>query len=283
MKNFILFFLFTFSVISCRRNIEKEQPTILEKKCEFDLEKIKFNENVSLLYSKNVDIEDEILQDSIEIKKLPDSLFKYKISNIVTESFKFRVPQKDFGYLYKSPEIDSIAIFGKVNFNKLYCLTNLQKKPVAYFAETEFKDSKSRKIFIDSIIKKYGKPKYAFHISSNFNHSSREWELKEKTIQIETSTGFRMIAKSNEKANNETYYELNILIIDNRYKQNIINAHTLTVPDKINYNGKAYSYKRFQFPKTLKINDDFLLYSTSEAYAKDTLGVYNIDRENSDE
>ena len=93
---------------SCNQITEREQPSVLEKNCQFDLEKIDFQENLPKLYSKHLLIDDFLMDgfqyDSITDGKLTDEMLRYNISNLITDVHKLKVPEKDFGFVYRSEE-----------------------------------------------------------------------------------------------------------------------------------------------------------------------------------
>ncbi|NML22373.1 hypothetical protein HHL16_15930 [Pseudoflavitalea sp. G-6-1-2] len=257
---------------------------VAERNGAFDLESVQFTEDIPQLFSKRLMIEDGIRYDSVRDGKLTDSMLRYKISNTITDAMDLQVPQQDFGYLYKSPETDSIARFQQMYFHSLAALTDKNKKPIAYYAESELQNANLRKSLIEAFTKKYGAPKYAFRISAEFNQCSYEWELKDRTIQIETSNGMSVTFNSGDTvARNNKYYNLRLLIIENSAKPALYAAHIYEFPDKILYNGKMHSYKDFQFEKKQKFRDDFLLNSTYEDYIKNEYGEYSIDKAEEEE
>lgn len=252
---------------------------VADKNGAFDLEAVQFRENIPALFSKRLMVEDGIRYDSARDGQLTDSMLQYRISNTITEAMKLQVPQNDFGFLYRSPETDSIARFQHMYFHSLAALTDKNKKPVAYYAESELQDAKLRKSLIAEFTKKYGAPKYAFRISSEFNLCSYEWQLQDRTIQIETSNGMSITFTSGDTAaKNNQYYNLRLLIIENSFKPAIYAAHIYEFPEKILYNGKLHSYKDFQFEKKTVFSDGFLLNSTYEKYIKNEYGEYGIDQ-----
>ncbi|MET4082191.1 hypothetical protein ABIB40_002147 [Pedobacter sp. UYP30] len=276
LKRTSLIMLTSCLLFACQQ--KSKQTAAVEKKGVFDLQNLDFKENISKIYAKH---RAEPANDDVYFPKegkIPDSLFKYRLSNVITDAFKFKVPEKELGYLYKSAEVDSIAKFYTSYFNLLYTLTNLDKKPIAYYAEARFENSKKRKQFLDWFNKKYGKPVFSFFLSSEFNQCSYEWQLPNRTIQIETSYGIEISATSNKKSQNTTYYRLDMLIIDRKHKQELYRAHLFKVPAKIMYQGKLHSYKDLQFEKEMKVGDQFLLNSTNKAFINNDAGEYNIDR-----
>ncbi|MBO9632861.1 MAG: hypothetical protein J7578_07055 [Chitinophagaceae bacterium] len=263
------------SLPSCNSASPEKAET--KKKNAFDLEGISFTEAVPSLYSKHIEVEEGIEYRKERDGELKDSLLRYRIHNTITDAMRLTVPQQEFGYLYRSPRIDSIALFQETWFQKLLTLTDTNKRPVAYFAEAEFKDPKERKKALDAFIQKYGNPIYAFQISHEFHQCSYEWQLKDRTIQIETSNGFSVsFGGSDTTAKQNKYYTLDLLIIDNRAKQAIHDAHIYEFPEKILYNGKLHSYKDFQFEKKQVFRDNFLLNSTNGNYVKNEYGEYDI-------
>lgn len=266
-----LLFLFT----SCN-----DQKTIIEPvlsvKSQFDLEAINFNENVSQLFSQHLQTEFGSEYDSLTYSKLPDSLLEYKIKTTVTDILKFKIPQKKLGYLYKSNPLDSVAKFGIINFSSLNILTNLEKKPIAYHAGVEYTKLEDRIKVLDAINKQYGKSKYAFNISNDYHQLSYEWVLADRTIQITTSFGWGVTISTDKPMTNGKYYKLDMLIISNKEKSNLNNAHIFVTPDKVLYNNKLYSYKDFQLEKKETYKDDFYLNSWDEKLIENKNGYYNI-------
>ena len=283
MKKNLLLIAILLVLISCKEKFE--QPTILEKNCGFDLEHTTFNENIAKMYSKNFinDYEFDMEKEYNPNEKLADTIFRYKISNTVTEVMKFKIPNKEFGYLYKTSQIDSVAKFQKIYFNTIYTLCNTNKKPVAYYVETKFENPKLRKQYLTEFIKTFGTPKYSFLVSHDYNQCSYEWNLEDRTIQIEISFGWEATFSSDGKNNNGKYYRLDMLIIDNKYADAIKKAHILELPDKIMYDGKLHSYKDFQFEKVSNVKDEFLLNSTNEALIKKEFCEYDIENSDKDE
>ena len=258
---------------SCNSNqpnpvkVIKSQATILSQNSEFDLEAITFLENPSKLYSKNILNVNDYLYDAKRDGKLTDEMIKYKISNIITDFMDIEVP-KNFGYLYRSPALDSIAKFKSIYFKSLFLLTNVNKIPVAFYAETTFKNEKDRNKNLDEIAKKFGIAKHTYSIGSEFDRRSYEWILSDRTIQIQTSYGFSMSISTEGNSNTGKYYLLDILIIANKEKERLYNAHKYEFPDKILHDGKYHSYKEFQFDKNTVFEDNFLLNSSNDGNLK---------------
>jgi len=246
----------------------------------FDLATANFQEKIPDLYTDQILNRTEIdyTLDSLPMAQLPDSVFSYKISNLLTESLGLKLPTKDFGYVYKSRELDSLIKFDHLYFNKFYTLTDNNKKPVAFYATSRYDQESANKAALNSFKEKFGPPNYAFFLDHGFNVCAYEWILKDRTIQVETSFGVEAVFGGGSSTRNSKYYQLDLLMIDNQQKDNIYKAHTLVLPDKLKYDGKWHSYKDLQPEKTMKVRDEFLLYSTNEAYVKDTTGLYNISR-----
>ncbi|MCP2026257.1 hypothetical protein L1276_001401 [Flavobacterium sp. HSC-32F16] len=281
MLKIFKFFLLISILQSCNSNqqnpalVIKKQATVIEKNSEFDLMLINFKENPAKLYSKNILNSNDVLYDNERDGKLTDEMLQYKITNIITDVMNITIPTKKFGYLYKSPELDSIAKFKNIYFNSLSLLTNIDKKPVAFYAETTFSKENERKKNLDEITKKLGNPKYSYTIGNEFDRRSYEWVLSDRTIQIETSFGFSMSMDSNGNSSNGKYYPLSILIIDNKNKNDLYKAHEYEFPDKILFKGKYHSYKDFQFEKNTVFEDNFLLNSSNETNLKAKYGLYD--------
>lgn len=278
-----LLIVFALILISCNEKETKiKQPTVLEKNAGFDLEEITFNEDVSKLFSKNPFNFIDLDYDENTEGKMPDSIFKYKIESYLAETFKLNVPTKKLGFLYKTRELDSIARIGNQYFDRLFVLTNLDKKPIAYYAESRFDSKKDRDAFIKNFKEMYGQTKYEFLIDSSFDNLSYQWDLDTRIIQIETSRGFEMSASSDGTSKSGEYYRLDVLIIDNAQKDAIYKAHILELPDKFNIKGKvdtSVSYtnlKELDLEKINIIEDEFLLHSYFEKYIKNEYGEYTM-------
>ncbi|WP_296150993.1 hypothetical protein [uncultured Flavobacterium sp.] len=259
----------------------------MEKNNGFDLEKINFKEDVFKLFSENLVDQDGFKIDSITKNTFSDTIFKYKIESYLAEEFKLNLPEKEIGFLYETSQTDSIASIQNVFFNKLYVLTNLDKKPIAYYAETRFKTKKEKDQFIANFKAKNGATKYEFLIGSHFNQCSYEWDLNDRTIQIETSKGTEMSISTNEASSIEEYYRLDMLIIENKFKKAIYEAHLLKLPEKFSIKGKidtsiTYTEKNLKELNLEKVNivkDEFLLNSYFDEYVKDEYGTHQISAE----
>lgn len=272
---------------SCNSNqqkpaiVIKKQATVLDKNSKFDLEAITFKENPYKLYSKNILTPNDVLYDAQRDGKLTDEILQYKISNTITDFMDIEIP-KNFGYQYRSPELDSIAKFKNIYFNSLSLLTNINKKPIAFCAETKFTKAGERKKRLAELRKKLGSPNHSFFLENEFSECVYEWIRADRTIQIKIFDGLTIDANSNGETKKETHYYLDILIIANKDKNDIYNAHKYEFPDKILYDGKYHSYKEFQFEKNNVFRDNFLLISGNEIYLKEEFGQYNIIKANDD-
>jgi len=273
---------------SCNSNqqtpeiVVKKQATVLSKNSEFDLAKITFKENPSKLYSQNILNPNDVSYDAKRDGKLTDEMLQYKISTTITDFMDIDIP-KNFGYLYRSPELDSITRFENIYFNSLSLLTNSSKKPIAFYAETTFTTEKESKKKLDEITKKLGNPKHSYSIGNDFDQRSYEWILSDRTIQIQTSFGFSMSVSSDGNNSSGKYYKWDILIVANKNKEELYNAHKYEFPDKILFEGKYHSYKEFQFEKNTVFEDNFLLNSANEANLRVKYGIYDIPAENDKE
>lgn len=96
--------------------------------------------------------------------------------------------------------------------------------------------------------------------------------MEDRTIQIETSYGF----SSGGLDEGGTYYRLDFLLLDNKYKSALHQAHIYEFPEKILYDGKLRSYKDFQFEEKSVFKDEFLLNSTKEELIKNENNEYDI-------
>lgn len=263
-------------ISSCNRNSHT-----LEENSEFDLEKIDFKENIPQLYSKNLLLNDGSRYDETTDGELTDDMIAYRVSNSTIEYLNLKVPKQEFGYLFKSYGNDTIAKFADALFSSLWTLTDLNKSPIAYYAETEFDSLSDREAFMKQIITKYGKPKYAFFIKHEFDQCSFEWQLADRTIQIKTSHGFRTTFSFDGNTSNGMYYNLRMLIISNKHKDVIRKAHLYQFPDIIDLNGKQYSYKELGLEKINPFYDDFSLMSDIDEYRNEMNNLYHISRSES--
>lgn len=266
---------FTFLLLfSCIKH-----PATLEKCGAFDLERVNFQENVSLLYSRHLILKDGYAEyDSIRDGKLTDDMLRYTINTVISDALELKVPKEEFGYLYQTPTLDSVAKFRNAYFDKLSILTNREKKPVAYYATGRFNTLEDRAHFMNGFKEKYGQPKYSFFISSHFEQCSFEWDLQDRIIQIETSHGFEFSVSSGGSSSNGKYYNLYLLIIEKQYQDAIYKAHLYEFSDSIKHEGKTYSLKDLGLEKEVSFSDSFLLNSTNERYTNDEYGEYHISR-----
>lgn len=283
MKQILFFTFFLNTLLSCVNTTTPSQ--ILETNGRFDLEKVTFNEDITKLFSKKLCDQDGINMDSIKPNIFSDTIFSYKIENYIAEAFQLKLPAKNLGFLYKSPQLDSVAKLDTAFCERLWTLTNNSKKPIAYYAEARFNTKKEKDLFIKNLKNKLGKTKYEFLISRDYNQCSYEWETTDKTIQIETSTGHEMsISTDNPNAVSSEYYRIDILIIENQSKKSIHDAHLLILPEKFSLKGKvdpSITYtekdlKNLNLEKINTIKDEFLLNSYFDPYIKDEYGTYKI-------
>lgn len=285
MKNKILLLGASFFIFSCIGKMAQGQPEILAQNSGFDLEKITFDEDPTALFSKNLADDENIRIDSITPKTFSDTIFKYKIENYLAEEFKLKVPKTDFGFLYKTPQLDSVAKLNTAYCERLWMLTDTNKKPVAYYAEARFNTKKEKDTFIKNLKEILGATKYEFLIDSHFNQCSYEWEFQNKVIQIETSKGVEMSVSTDKPFSTGEYYRIDILIIKSSAKEAIYKAHELILPDKFNIKGKidaniTYTQlKELNLEKINYIKDEFLLNSYNKEYVNDEYGIYRIREE----
>ena len=267
------FIVFALSVLlSCKNEL-------LEKHSKFDLENVNFKEDVTKLFAKHLLDEDDIQYDSVDAKVINSERQKYRITSTHIESLNLKVPKNDIGFLYKSSNLDSVAKFQDTYFDEVYLLTDNNKKPIGYYAETEIETAGERSSAIAKLTEKYGKPTHAFFFGREFNRCSYEWVLADRTIQVETSFGF----SSGISTNGGRYYKLNLLILENNAKKAIHQAHIFEYPEQLVYKGKTYSYKDMLLKKTTVFKDKFLLHSTSEYLLKNENDLYNISQYPKDE
>ncbi len=274
-------------LVSCNKGttkdvVQEKQPTVFEDNSKFNLEQVNFNENVPELYSQHYINEFAFdMEGKYDPKgKGADSIFRYKIDDGILRELdkKIPLPAKDFGFLYTAPELDSVARYQNIYFQNVKILTDLKKKPVAYFASAELPNWKIRKQFIDDFTKAHGAPKHAYALSNEFKHNSYEWDLGDRTVQIGTSNGFGFTASTDGSNKSGIIYNLEMLIIDNKAKDAIDDAHIRILPDMFTIDGKSHKLEELQIPKKSKVADDFLLNSATERVKNDSIGEFDINR-----
>ena len=254
-----LFYLLILTVTSCNSDAGN-QSLILEQHSKFNLEAVNFSEDVTKLFSKHITID-------------ADGYFEYDSlvnGTFTQEKLLYPTPKtiskpRRFGYVYRSPLLNSVARYNDLFFEHIAILTDSNKKPVAYYAEAKTDSIDAQKNLLHIFNKKYGKPKYAFNISRDFNICSYEWDLKDKTIQLET--GFGLTSDTSNK--DGIYFNTRILIIDNQKKDAVYKAHFFEYSDKVEYQGKLYSPEELGLARKQIEKDIFLLNSTNEEYIKD--------------
>ncbi len=257
----------------------QQQPAITKQNSAFNLEAITFTEKVPSLYANDLVIEEGVRYDSARDGQLTDSMLRYKISNTITDVMKLKVPQKDFDSFSKVLTIDSLAKFQDIYFESLATLTDTNKKPVAYYARVELRDLKERKKLLEAFKKKYGNPVYSFFISSEFNQCSYEWQLQDRTIQIKTSSGFSVSFSSNDTtAQQSKYYPLEMLIVDNKFKTALYDAHVYEFPKRYCMMERCILTKTFNLKRSRCSGMVFFLNPTNEKYVKNEFGEYDISR-----
>jgi len=269
-KNYLILSIALLCLGACK--MEKKQASLLETNSKFDLESVSFNEDVNKLFAKHLLDQDGISYDNVDVKVINSDRQKYRITNTHIESLDLKVPKNDLGFLYKSSSLDSVAKFQDTYFERVYLLTDNNKKPIGYYAETELETAGERNSAIAKLTEKYGKPKHAFFLGREFNHCSYEWVLADRTIQVETSFGF----SSGISTNGGRYYMLDMLILENNAKKTIHQAHIFEYPEQIVYKGKTYSYKDMLLEKTTVFTDEFLLNSTKKYLLKNENNQYDI-------
>lgn len=287
IKQIITLIVFSSVIFSCT-NKENLQPEILEDGTVFDFEKITFNEDIVKLFSKKLADPDGISIDSINKNTFSDTIFNYKIENYLAQEFNLKLPAKELGFLYKTTQIDSVAKFDKAFCQQLWVLTDVSKKPIAFYAEARLNTKKEKDLFIKNLKTKLGATKYEFLIDSHFNQCSYEWQALDRNIQIETSTGQEIsVSTDNPNSISTEYYRIDILIIENKFKKAIHEAHILKLPEKFSLKGKVDTtvtytekdLKSLNLEKVNTIKDEFLLNSYFDEYIKDEYGTHQISNE----
>lgn len=288
MKQTSFFLLLTFTLFSCS-NIET-QPKVLDENAKFDLEKITFDEDITQLFSKKLADEVGFEIDSINKKTFSDTIFEYKIENYLLEVLNLKLPSKKLGFLYKTIRLDSVAKIDNAYCERLWTLTDVNRKPIAYYAEARLNSKKEKDLFIKNLKTKFGKTKYEFLLVNDFNKCSFEWETLDKTIQVTTlKENSTEITTDNPLPVSKEYFTIDILLIENKFKKAIYEAHLLKLPEKLSIKGKVdttITYNKKEVKKMLeldeinRIKDEFFLNSYYEKYVKDENGTYKIGKEN---
>lgn len=255
-----LFYLLILTITSCKSDAEN-QPIVLEEYSKFNLEAVNFLEDVTKLFSKHITIDGDgyFEYDSLVKGTLTQEKLLYPTPKTISKP-------RHFGYLYRTPLLNSVAKYNDLLFEHIAILTDSNKKPVAYYAEAKTDSIDAQKNLLNIFNKKYGKPKYAFNISRDFNVCSYEWDLKDKTIQLETGFGITSDAQNKDGI----YFNTRILIIDTQNKNAIYKTHFFEYGDKVEYQGKLYSPEELGLARKQIERDNFLLNSTNEKYLKDT-------------
>ncbi len=254
MKTKLYFYLLLFALISCVSSKKKEniQPLILGEKHAFELEKLNFNEDVMKLYSK-VSSNKQIHEAFAEYEAFPNFAIlekagiMFKIFEV--KSLKILVPENPYGFEFKSKKIDSIAKFHNMYFNQLNSLTNLDKKLVAIYASSRYRNEEERDSLLLSLNEFYGKALFQMPLSSDFALESHIWVTKNKIIEVTTSFGHSAEFSTTGETKRYKYYKLNLLIVNSRELKSLVRAHRGYFDD---------NFKRSYYDEPKLIHSDYL-------------------------
>jgi hypothetical protein len=244
------------------------------KQSAIDLEHCNFSENVPLLYARHLLKADDEEYSSGKDGALSDSMLVYRISNAATIDMGLQLPVKELGYLYQSPELDSMARFGNCWFFQVNTLTDIHKKPLAYQARGSFNSKTARSAILNEMTRKYGKPVYKFRAGGKPTYG---WQLDDRTIEASTSYSFAIDLRNSENSRKTIYY-LDILIVDNAAKDAIFLAHAYDLPDTTNDQlwNRYRDWGFFRVGKQVVLGDEFLLRSANPEFIENKGGQYNL-------
>lgn len=222
------------------------QPSQLSGNSAFDFAKLTFNEDTDKLLSQSLDTTDTGYTGKNPEVFLFGSKADWDKPSVGNRYFEF--PEKR--YVYKTKEIDSIAQFDSIYFNRVIIETNAEKKITAIIGKTKFKDKKDVDTLLKKIFKRYGKTSdmqendrhnaeveaeftknmtaaqkemskqgdpvmdYAAYLLDYSDDGYREWILKDRVIQVSLSKDREISVSTNPKDNyNIEYYYVEFLII----------------------------------------------------------------------
>ncbi len=231
-----------------------------------------------MLYSKHFvndyELDSEVPYDPAHPQA--DSIFRYRIEDYLAQEVGIQLPLQEAGFLYKTPQQDSVAQLNGAYFHTLYTLTDLRKKPVAYYAEAEYTDPQEIRQLLAAFRKKYGEPTHAYYLDRSFDVRSYEWATADRIIQVETSFGNRARISSDGVSSGK-YYRFDLLLLSAAAKKAIDEAHTFTLPDPIVKDGRSYSLESLKLERVSRAKDEFSLNSDLPYLADvDEYSMYHI-------
>jgi len=220
------------------------QPTALSQNSAFNFSKLTFNENVNQLLSKTLDTTDTgFTGNNPEV-----FLFTKEMGDSQLADRQFEYPEKR--YIYKTKETDSIAQFDGIYFNRVIIETTTDKKITAIIGKTKFANKKDLDSVLTKLAKKYGKTSdmvendrhnaevdaelgknlndtqremlkdsnpetdYTAYLLDYSNNTFREWNLKDRVIQIGITTDREISVSTNKEENyNIEYFYVTFLIV----------------------------------------------------------------------
>lgn len=226
MYRFVLFaviFIIAFCTSCKKENAQVKNPEIIGQGASFDLEKITFNENVPLLFSKCLSYWLSDSEGNVDTENL--AYFPYD-----TTQFTIPVHCDQFGYIYESCIKDSLAVFDSLNFRTVKIVTNMDTAMIAVYAETELPGRMNVKDFLRRIVQKYGDCSEAYFLDNHYDVYSYEWDLTDRVLQIRTSKGFSITASTNEEGwKQDEYTKCEVLIIKKGEAEKIAESKRLKI------------------------------------------------------
>ena len=254
MRKYLWILVCITTLVAC--NNEPGTETEIEH---LDLLNSKFNDNVFEIFGHWLEEDTGTSLDTLKLYELSDEKLKYRIKDPVINVIHITVPKKEFGYLFESPFIDSLASYGPLYFNTVSTVTDLNKKPVAYQALAFYSDENKRDSVLKELFKDLGTPTDESIVNAAIGIKAHEWILNDRTIQIVSFNAQELSASSFSP--NKKYYQVDFLMIDNNQKEALKNAHIYEFTEGIKLDDKVRDYSYFNLDQKQLFSDRFLLYS----------------------
>lgn len=252
----IPFFLLIFMVFSCGNPSDIGNDSQVDQ---LNLKDSKFEEDVFKIFGTWLSQETATPLDTLFKYQLKDENLRYKIEDPVIHAIKIKVPKEDFGYLIESPIGSEYARYGPMVFNSISVLTDRNKKPVAYQALAAYNQMNTRDSVLSLVMKDLGSPTLETVVNEGKGLKALEWTLKDRTIQIVSFNA--MEVSPSIQVPDSMVYQIDFLMIDNKQKEAVKNAHFYHFTDSISLDGKMRDYRYFDLQKDQLFSDEFLLYS----------------------
>lgn len=219
-------------ILALFSNLKSQNTNAICGACgDFDLFKITFNENIKTLSAKADSFNTVFVNDACEEKNEDELTKKDQVCG-----FKYNIYTKE-------TEKPFLSVSGKVKFDNLYLLTNVEKALVAYAATSYFiGEEKDFQILIDAVSKKFNaKPErktlfldgslvYQWNTPAYIAQVSRSKEKLQREVSI------------NGKTKMENYYYTTLSIYQN-------NRLDPKIKEIIRHNENFVIYKDSDFAK----------------------------------